>query len=114
MRRLTAAARCRAERAEMALKPCLDCGDLSEDARCPLHRRHWERRSRPSASQRGYTSAYRRVRQRLIQEHITKFGLVCPGFGDRLPHTVEAHELTVDHLVSLSEGGRKDVSNLFV
>jgi 5-methylcytosine-specific restriction enzyme A len=96
------------------MRPCLDCGELSDGSRCPAHRRHWERRSRPSANARGYTSKYRKLRAELIKEHISRYGLVCPGFGDRLVHSVAVEDLTVDHIIDLSSGGTNDRRNLTV
>lgn len=87
----------------MPLRPCLDCGALSQGARCPGHTR---------AKERGYDRAKRLVRpvtweQRqdracAIAEHRTQFGDWCPGYM-RDPHP--STDLTADHPIEVSQGG---------
>ena len=66
----------------MLMKPCVECGELSEAARCAEHR---TRTPRPSTTARGYDSAWHRlsVRARRMQPF-------CSDCGT-------ADDLTVDH-----------------
>ena len=97
-----------------ALKICLEpgCFGLSEQSRCPEHRRARER-YRGSAAARGYDARYRRLRKQAIDAHIARYGQVCPGYGVP-PHTATRAELSVDHIVPLVDGGRNDPSNFQV
>lgn len=48
-------------------KPCLDCGQVSDQARCPTHRAEHQRArdaKRGSASDRGYGRAHKLERER--------------------------------------------------
>jgi len=93
---------------------CLDCGALSEESRCPEHRRARYRdrdQRRGSASARGYDARYRRLRKAAIDAHIAKYGRVCPGYN-RLPHTCE--RFSVDHVIPMSMGGTNELSNFQV
>ncbi len=95
-----------------ALKMCLDCGALSDQSRCPEHRRARDQaRNRGSAAARGYDGRYRRLRAQAIAQHIARYGHVCPGY-DRLPHTAE--KFSIDHVVPLSMGGLNELSNFQV
>ncbi len=94
------------------LKLCLDCGALSDQSRCPAHRRARDQaRGRGSAAARGYDGRYRRLRAQAIAQHIARYGHVCPGY-DRLPHTAE--KFSIDHIVPLSMGGLNELSNFQV
>jgi 5-methylcytosine-specific restriction enzyme A len=97
-----------------ALKICLEpgCFGLSDQSRCPEHRRARER-FRGSAAARGYDARYRRLRKQAIDAHIARYGQVCPGYGVS-PHTATRAELSVDHIVPLADGGRNDPSNFQV
>lgn len=51
-----------------ALKPCLVCGELSPDSRCPEHRiRDTRKRQRPSATRRGYDAKWQRLVSQAIR-----------------------------------------------
>lgn len=93
---------------------CLDCGALSDESRCPEHRRARSRerdQRRGSASARGYDARYRRLRAQAIAQHIGRYGHVCPGY-DRMPHTAE--KFSIDHIVPLSMGGLNELANFQV
>jgi 5-methylcytosine-specific restriction protein A len=86
----------------MALKPCLDCGRLSNQARCPEHRRARERGrpQRPTNLTRDATERQRRADA--VAAHRRTHGNWCPGYG------VPAHpssDLTADHVISVAMGG---------
>jgi 5-methylcytosine-specific restriction endonuclease McrA len=95
----------------MPTKPCLDCGTLirfqrggRSASRCDecasRHQRERDQR-RGSASQRGYGEGWRKVRAEVLERD----GWQCQHCGQPAN--------TVDHLVSLAEGGsRLDPNNL--
>ena len=91
----------------MALKPCLDCGTLSDGPRCTEHRRARDRAreaDRPSPSQRGYGHAWRKIRdQHLTEEPLCRW---CRTAGE------PDNPLTVDHITPKSRGGTDDPANL--
>jgi hypothetical protein len=94
------------------LRMCLDCGALSDQSRCPTHRRARDQaRGRGSAAARGYDGRYRRLRAQAIAAHIARFGYVCAGWG-RMPHTAE--KFSIDHVIPLSMGGLNELSNFQV
>jgi 5-methylcytosine-specific restriction endonuclease McrA len=91
---------------------CLDCGALSDESRCPTHRRARDQaRGRGSAAARGYDGRYRRLRKEAIRLHIERYGRVCPGYRVP-PHTCE--RFSVDHIIPLSDGGLNEPSNFQV
>lgn len=58
----------------MALRPCLDCGALSQGSRCPGHTQVVQRvryrvqdARRPSSAQRGYDRDHQRQRQAIAE-----------------------------------------------
>lgn len=88
----------------MALRPCLDCGALSDGARCPTHRRAKDRATlqakrtrRPRA-----TAAEEARRAAVVQQWRALHGNVCPGWR-RPAHP--ATDLTADHVVAVGAGG---------
>lgn len=78
----------------IALKSCLDCGQLSDQSRCPDHRKAREK-IRGTATQRGYDSKYQRLARAKKAEHIAMRGYICSGYGVP-PHASQV--LTADHL----------------
>jgi 5-methylcytosine-specific restriction endonuclease McrA len=86
----------------MALKPCLDCGALSDQSRCPGHRAAVERgrKQRPTNTTRDWAERQRRAFA--VAAHRQVNGDWCPGYG------VQSHpssDLTADHIVSVAKGG---------
>ena len=79
----------------MSLKPCLSCGALSYQSRCPVHRI-----VRPSSSARGYGSVWRKTSSRII----ARDGGVCSYCGGVAD--------TTDHVIPKARGGTDDDSNL--
>ena len=73
----------------MPKRPCLICGALSNDSRCPDHQR---RRSTMERSRRA----------RAVAAHRARHGNWCPGWH-REPHA--ADDLTADHIVPVAAGG---------
>lgn len=73
------------------LRPCLECGDLSEDARCPEHqRRELPRPNRPTTAQLGYGGKWQRLSRKarrlqpwcswcLTEDDLTTDHLVWPA-----------------------------------
>ena len=66
----------------MLMKPCVECGALSERNRCEEHRIH---ASKPSATARGYDQAWRRLAERAVK--LQPFCDLC----------LTPDDLTVDH-----------------
>lgn len=78
----------------MPLKPCLDCGALSDKARCPKHRaqRNRERDAeRGNTTARAYGAAHQTRRAELLPHAI---GTLCPRC---LEPMLEHQELHLDH-----------------
>ncbi len=63
-----------------ALKACIVCATLSEQNRCPDHRRQFEQ-DRASPTERGYDAGWRPPSKAVIKEHVAVHGWVCPGYG---------------------------------
>jgi 5-methylcytosine-specific restriction endonuclease McrA len=67
----------------------------------------------PTTSERGYTTSWQRLSRALVRRHVRRHGWWCPGwFAGRSGHA--SRDLTVHHIVPLSEGGSNDPSNLAV
>jgi 5-methylcytosine-specific restriction endonuclease McrA len=81
---------------------CLDCNRRASGSRCPEHQRAKER----TKQQRRGGSAGWRERRRLVEQHVERYGWVCPGWGGQGPH--RAYDLTFDHLLPLALGGSRD------
>lgn len=65
----------------MPLKPCLDCGALSDRSRCRVHRARAQQardQARGNSAQRGYGHAHRARRQAMLPE---AYGKPCPQCG---------------------------------
>lgn len=84
------------------MKPCLDCGTLSQRTRCP----------KCSAAQlqakrvcRPYTYTERKRRAAAVAAHRAAHGDWCPGWG-RPAHA--SSDLTADHTLAVAAGGRED------
>jgi 5-methylcytosine-specific restriction endonuclease McrA len=77
------------------LRPCLECGRLTQWSRCADHRTQ-----RGSATARGYGSAWQRTSARIIAGD----GGVCSYCGGVAD--------TTDHVIPRSRGGTDDDSNL--
>lgn len=87
------------------LKPCLNCGTLAKQTRCPSCSVRYARlreRARPTRSERGYNAEWQRLSKllRTIQPYCSR----CKATKD----------LTVDHIIPLSAGGSTVESNLQV
>lgn len=92
----------------MAKRPCLDCGRLTTGSRCIDCRRAKDRRrgaGRPTPSQRGYGSAWRALREQILDRD----GRQCTRCGTA---GEQGNPLTVDHITAKSHGGSDDPSNL--
>ncbi|MEV6046048.1 HNH endonuclease [Streptomyces xanthochromogenes] len=92
-------------------RPCLDCGRLTRNpSRCDACAAAFNQR-RGSATQRGYGSAWRTVRDTAVANHRAVYGDWCPGWN--VPaHT--ADDLTGDHIKPKSRGGTNTPDNVAV
>ena len=81
------------------LKLCLVCSTLSHQSRCPSHRI-----KRPSATPRGYGSAWQRTSARVIARDGRECLLRLPGCAGTAT--------TTDHVIPKKRGGTDDDSNL--
>jgi hypothetical protein len=81
----------------MALKVCLDCGALSDQSRCPQHRRtrEQERNRNPDYD----TTEHRRIRRQLLASLVD--GQACPRCGNGMDHS---QALDLDHLPDGTRG----------
>lgn len=89
-------------------RPCLDCGTLSPQNRCPIHRTQRNRAieaKRGDAVQRGYASPeWRRARKAVIQ--LVPYCVDCGTEG------TGTNPLTADHIRPKAKGGSDDLENL--
>ena len=81
------------------LRPCLICSTLSRESRCESHRLE-----RPSATERGYGSSWRRLSASVIAEYGSCVDCGHAGSPD--------NPLTADHIVAKANGGTDDRWNL--
>jgi hypothetical protein len=63
------------------LKPCLDCGALSPNTRCPTHTRA-KSRARGTTTARGYGTEHARLRAQLVATYHPSD--LCPKCGQPL------------------------------
>lgn len=92
----------------MPQRPCLDCGRLTPQSRCLACQRARARRretTRPSPTTRGYGSAWRRLRARIV----ARDGHACRQCGTAGTH---GNPLTVHHVLAKALGGIDDEANL--
>lgn len=85
------------------LRPCIvpGCGKLTDQTRCPRHRRRAWRTTTSSRHARGYDAAWQRTRAAVLQDEP-----VCRACRQHAA-------TTVDHIVPLAHGGaRLDRANL--
>lgn len=82
----------------MPLKPCLGCGRLGSNSRCP----ECAKRKR---AQRPYTWTERQRRAQAVEAWVQVYGYLCPGWR-RDAH--ESTDLTADHITPVAAGGRED------
>lgn len=83
-------------------KPCLDCGALSDQSRCPDHRRARERARPPRPTTLTRDSAERKRRAAVVAAWRAEHGDWCPGY-QRPGHP--ATDLTADHVIAAARGG---------
>ena len=93
----------------MSKKPCLDCGVVTDNSRCPTHTAisaaKYER-IRGTPTERGYDNEWRKVRLEILKRD----RWTCYLCGKQ---PLEGADATVDHVVPLSKGGSaNDPSNL--
>lgn len=72
----------------MLMKPCIECGELSEAARCP---EHTEAKFVASSTQRGYGTAWRKLseRARRLQPFCSDCGSTADLTADHSPEAWE-------------------------
>ena len=90
----------------MPMRPCLTCGKLTPNRRCPPHetaeRTRHNNRPRPANRRPEYTAAERKRRADTVTAWIQVNGFMCPGF-ERPPHP--STDLTADHITDVHLGG---------
>ena len=95
-------------------RSCLDCGAaIDEGSRCSKCQSAYERDVRGRAGERGYGPEWFALRSRVVKEWREEFGNWCPGLPGRIA-AHEASDLTGDHIVPLSAGGRNVRANVAV
>ena len=93
----------------MPRKPCLDCGALSNEHRCPLHMPAWKAtkeasRNRPSSHARGYDNNHRKLAKQAIKRdgRCLRCGTTDDLCGDHVdPARKGATDLTVEDYQTL-------------
>jgi 5-methylcytosine-specific restriction endonuclease McrA len=79
------------------LAPCLDCGVLTLEKRCPTHTRARDKALHQSPSRSVYKSArWQTLRRRILRDHP-----VCQHPGCTQPAT------EIDHIIPIEDGGAK-------
>lgn len=90
----------------MALRPCLDCGELANGPRCPTHRRHRDNATlHAKRARRPYSRTEQQRRAAAVATHLATRGPWCPGW------LVAGHpstDLTADHVTPVAAGGAED------
>lgn len=86
-------------------RPCLDCGAISDQSRCPTHRQAVERARKPRPTNLTRDDAERKRRAAAVAQHRAQHGDWCPGYGIP-PHP--SADLTADHVVAVAQGGPPD------
>lgn len=77
------------------------CPELTLGSRCEVHKREARRdedQRRGTRTARGLDSAWVRLRDRAVREHVRVHGWMCPGWK-RPPHPVGPGQLTGDHII---------------
>jgi hypothetical protein len=98
------------------LRGCLDCSRLfpadSGWNRCEVHRRgHDKPHYYGSAASRGYDWSHRKLRQRVLREHLERFGLQCPGWLVPAHPVSNSRQLELDHILPVADGGAGSYEN---
>lgn len=95
----------------MPLRPCLDCGTLTQGTRCPTHadikRRASNARHRPHRDRRpDYDATEKQRRAQTVAAWRAQHGDLCPGW-QRPPHMADptTNPLTADHHHAVHAGG---------
>jgi 5-methylcytosine-specific restriction endonuclease McrA len=78
---------------------CFDCGKVSDQRKCEIHRNIIKKRTSRSISYR-----QRKYRKDAVNRHIAMNGYICFGYKRR-PHF--ATDLTADHPIPTSKGGNE-------
>jgi 5-methylcytosine-specific restriction protein A len=89
----------------MGLRPCIECGALTNVTRCPrcLTTKNRERKPRPTNLTRDTDERQRRAAA--VAQHRQEYGNWCPGWKIP-PHAVAVPNiLTADHVVAVAAGG---------
>lgn len=86
----------------MGLKPCLDCGRLTNVTRCPRCQTTKNRERKPRPTNLTRTTDERKRRAAAVAQHRAAYGDWCPGW--LIPPHASA-DLTADHVVSIAAGG---------
>lgn len=88
----------------MPLRPCLDCGALSQGSRCQAHTRSRERphHLRAKRAKRPYTYAEQQRRAETVRAWVQAYGYWCPGWHTP-PHP--SQDLTADHEIAVAVNG---------
>jgi len=78
---------------------CWDCGKVSDQRKCEIHRNIIKKRT-----SRSITYRQRKYRKDAVNRHIAMNGYICFGYKRR-PHF--ATDLTADHPIPTSKGGNE-------
>lgn len=90
----------------MALRPCLDCGTLTDGSRCPRHQADKDNARyarRGTTAQRGLSGAHARMSQ--LYKDTNRACAICHRHG------TPGNPITAGHIIPRSRGGTNDPSN---
>ena len=94
------------------MKPCIECGALTEGTRCAMHQRLANReheRAHPHHNPARDPQSIRMLHRRILRQWMQAHGPMCPGY---LIPAHQSFDLTVDDIVPLAVGGDiRDASN---
>lgn len=100
----------------MPLRPCLDCGSLTNGSRCRMcakRREHRRDATRGTTKQRGLTGAHARMSRYYKEINAVCACTTCPEHAGRVcgRHGTPSNPITAGHIIARARGGTNDPAN---